>query len=92
LAKYFYHTSVNFPPHDNLKDEQMVAIAKDYLEAMGFDQHQYAIFRHFDADHPHIHILVNRIGYDGAVLSDSKDYPLHPDSDHSFNRSRFFLI
>jgi hypothetical protein len=74
LAKYFYHTSVNFPPHENLKDEQMVAIAKDYLEAMGFEQHQYAIFRHFDADHPHVHILVNRIGYDGTVLSDSKDY------------------
>ena len=74
LAKYFYHTSVNFPPHENLKDEQMVTIAKDYLEAMGFDQHQYAIFRHFDADHPHMHILVNRITYDGTVLSDSKDY------------------
>ena len=74
LAKYFYHTSVNFPPHENLKDEQMVSLAKDYLEAMGFDQHQYAIFRHFDADHPHLHILVNRIGYDGAVVSDSKDY------------------
>lgn len=74
LAKYFYHTSVNFPPHENLKDEQMVTIAKDYLEAMGFYQHQYAIFRHFDADHPHMHILVNRIGYDGTVLSDSKDY------------------
>jgi hypothetical protein len=74
LAKYFYHTSVNFPPHENLKDEQMVTIAKDYLEAMGFDQHQYAIFRHFDADHPHMHILVNRIGYDGTVVSDSKDY------------------
>jgi hypothetical protein len=74
LAKYFYHTSVNFPPHENLQDEQMVTIAKDYLEAMGFDQHQYAIFRHFDADHPHMHILVNRIGYDGTVLSDSKDY------------------
>jgi type IV secretory pathway VirD2 relaxase len=41
---------------------------------MGFDQHQYAIFRHFDADHPHLHILVNRIGYDGKVISDSKDY------------------
>jgi type IV secretory pathway VirD2 relaxase len=49
-------------------------IANEYLNNMGFDQHQYAIFRHFDADHPHLHILVNRIGYDGKVISDSKDY------------------
>jgi len=74
LAKYFYHTSVNFPPEENLGDEQMKSIAKAYLERMGFDQHQFAIFRHFDADHPHLHILVNRIGYDGSVVSDSQDY------------------
>lgn len=74
LAKYFYHTSVNFPPEENLNDERMKTIAKEYLEGMGFDQHQFAIFRHFDADHPHFHILVNRIGYDGSVVADSQDY------------------
>ncbi|UEG51849.1 relaxase/mobilization nuclease domain-containing protein [Mucilaginibacter daejeonensis] len=74
LQKYFYHTSLNFPPNENLGDEQMNIIANEYLNNMGFDQHQYAIFRHYDADHPHLHILVNRIGYDGKVVSDSKDY------------------
>ncbi len=74
LQKYFYHTSLNFPPNENLGDEQVNIIANEYLNNMGFDQHQYAIFRHFDADHPHLHILVNRIGYDGKVVSDSKDY------------------
>jgi len=74
LQKYFYHTSLNFPPNENLGDEQMNVIANEYLNSMGFVQHQYAIFRHFDADHPHLHLLVNRIGYDGKVLSDSKDY------------------
>jgi hypothetical protein len=74
LQKYFYHTSLNFPPNENLGDEQMNIIANEYLNNMGFDQHQYMIFRHFDADHPHLHILVNRIGYDGKVVSDSKDY------------------
>lgn len=74
LQKYFYHTSLNFPPNENLGNEQMNMIANEYLNNMGFDQHQFAIFRHFDADHPHLHILVNRIGYDGKVVSDSKDY------------------
>jgi hypothetical protein len=74
LAKYFYHTSLNFPPYENLGNEQMNIIANEYLNNMGFDQHQYLIFRHYDADHPHLHILVNRIGYDGSVVTDSKDY------------------
>ncbi|MVN92669.1 relaxase/mobilization nuclease domain-containing protein [Mucilaginibacter aquatilis] len=74
LAKYFYHTSLNFPTSENLKDEQMKTIAADYLKRMGFGNNQHVIFRHFDADHPHLHILVNRIGYDGSVVSDSQDY------------------
>ena len=52
----------------------MIKIGRDYLEANGFNQHQYMMFRHYDASHPHFHILVNRIGYDGSVVSDSNDY------------------
>jgi hypothetical protein len=74
LAKYFYHTSLNFPPDENPGNEQMNIIANEYLNNMGFDRHQYMIFRHYDADHPHLHLLVNRIGYDGSLVSDSKDY------------------
>jgi hypothetical protein len=74
LQKYFYHTSINFPPNENLSNDQMKKIALDYLDANGFSQHQYIMFRHHDADHPHLHILVNRIGYNGEVISDSNDY------------------
>jgi len=74
LQKYFYHTSLNFPPQENLSNEVMLAIAKDYLERNGFTQHQFIVFRHRDADHPHLHILVNRIGFDGKALSDSQDF------------------
>jgi hypothetical protein len=74
LQKYFYHTSLNFPYNENLTNERMKTIGLDFLEKSGFSQHQYIMFRHYDADHPHIHILVNRIGYDGTVVSDSNDY------------------
>lgn len=74
LQKYFYHTSINFPPTEDLSNEKMKEIAHDYLKSSGFDQHQFIMFRHRDADHPHLHILVNRIGYDGKVMSDSNDF------------------
>jgi hypothetical protein len=74
LQKFFYHTSINFPPSENLSSEKMKLIGKEYLEMNGFTQHQFIMFRHFDAEHPHLHILVNRIGYDGSVVSDSNDY------------------
>jgi hypothetical protein len=74
LKKYFYHSSINFPPHEKVSNELMIKIGRDYLEANGFNQHQYIMFRHHDAAHPHFHILVNRIGYDGSVVTDSNDY------------------
>lgn len=74
LQKYFYHTSINFPPSEDLSNEKMNEIGNEYLKAAGFNLHQFIMFRHSDADHPHLHILVNRIGYDGKVVSDSNDF------------------
>jgi hypothetical protein len=74
LRKYFYHTSLNFPPGENLSNDKMRQIGLEYLHANGFTQHHYILFRHYDANHPHLHILVNRISYDGAVLTDSNDF------------------
>lgn len=74
LQKFFYHTSINFPPHEDISNDVMKRITHDYLLANGFTQHQFIFFRHYDASHPHLHILVNRIGYDGKVISDSNDF------------------
>ncbi|NOT73418.1 MAG: relaxase/mobilization nuclease domain-containing protein [Cyclobacteriaceae bacterium] len=74
LEKYFYHTSINFPPEETLSSDIMKRIGLDYLDAMGLVNNQFIMFRHFDADHPHIHILVNRIDHNGSVRSDSNDY------------------
>jgi len=76
LNRYVYHTSLNFAVEDEafLSNEKVLAIAHDYLEENGFNNNQYLIFRHYDAGHPHVHLLVNRIRFDGSVVSDSNNY------------------
>ena len=76
LSRYVYHTSLNFSNDElqALNNDKLKAIAEDYLFAMGFKNNQYMIFRHYDVNHPHIHLLVNRIGFDGNVVSDSNNY------------------
>lgn len=74
LGKYVYHTSINFPNEDILDNNKMLAIAHEYLELSGYVNNQYLIFRHYDAEHPHLHLLVNRITFDGDVVSDSNNY------------------
>jgi hypothetical protein len=74
LGRYVYHTSLNFSKEDVLDNKTMLAIAEDYLSLSGYTNNQYFIFRHHDADHPHLHLLVNRITFDGDVVSDSNNY------------------
>ncbi|WP_377165380.1 relaxase/mobilization nuclease domain-containing protein [Mucilaginibacter terrae] len=84
VGNYVYHTSLNFSQEENekLSNDKLLAIASDYLQGMGFTNNQYMIFRHYDAGHPHIHLLANRIKFDGGIVSDSKNY------DHSEALSR----
>ncbi|GGI50790.1 hypothetical protein GCM10011425_20020 [Mucilaginibacter galii] len=74
LNRYVYHTSLNFHKDDVLDNKTLLAIAEDYLRLSGYTSNQYFIFRHHDADHPHLHLLVNRITFDGEVVSDSNNY------------------
>lgn len=74
LSKAVYHTSLNLPYSDKLRDDEFSNLARDYLEGMGFDDNQYIVYRHTDQDHAHIHIVANRVKYSGDVVSDSQDY------------------
>lgn len=77
LTRAVAHVSLSAAPGEHLSDEQWLQIGRKYLRDMGFDGCQYVITRHHDTQHEHIHILVNRIGPDGNVVSDSKDYERH---------------
>jgi hypothetical protein len=74
LSKAVLHVSLSAAPGEQLTDEQWRAIGQRYLQGMGLNQNQYIITRHNDTEHEHVHLLTNRIQFDGAVTSDSHDY------------------
>jgi len=40
-----------------------------YMEKIGFCEQPYLIYRHYDAGHPHIHIVSINIRRDGSRIS-----------------------
>lgn len=74
LAKVVYHTSLNLPYTDKLSDNEFGALARDYMEGMGFDDNQYIVYKHTDQEHSHIHIVANRVKFSGDVVNDSQDF------------------
>ena len=62
------HISLNFSPKDELDDEKLKKIAMTYMEGIGFGDQPYLVYQHFDAAHPHIHILTTNIREDGKRI------------------------
>ena len=72
------HTSLNFSPEDSKRlksdDALMLQIAHDYMKLMGIENTQYIIARHIDREHPHCHIVFNRVDNGGKTISDKNDF------------------
>ncbi len=75
VTKCVYHASLSVSPNEKLSDSQWFNIARAYLKGMEFNGNQYAVYRHTDTQHDHVHIIANRIRItDGSVVNDSWQY------------------
>lgn len=75
VTKPVGHISLAFSKEDEhrLTDHAMAGIALEYLKEMGITDTQILIVRHFDKEHPHVHIAFNRIANNGRTISDRNE-------------------
>ena len=69
-----FHTSLNPSPVDELTDEQLRDITREYMERMGYGQQPYIVFKHKDISREHLHIVSLRVDENGRKISDSHEY------------------
>jgi hypothetical protein len=74
LGKAVLHVALAFPVEEKeqVTNEVMGRIAQDYLKGLHIDPEntQWAVVRHQDKTHPHLHLVVNRVDLDGQTVSD----------------------
>ncbi|QIK55712.1 relaxase/mobilization nuclease domain-containing protein [Dysgonomonas sp. HDW5B] len=75
LSKSVGHISLSYSKEDDLRltNPFMLQLAKEYLQKMNIKDTQYIIVRHKDAEHPHCHIVFNRVNNEGKTISDKND-------------------
>lgn len=75
VSKPVGHIALSFSKEDEprLTNRVMAGIALEYLEKMGIKNTQFFIARHFDKEHPHVHIAFNRIDNNGNTISDRNE-------------------
>ena len=75
LKKPVGHIALSYSVVDapKLTDEKMIQLAQEYMREMKITDTQYIIVWHQDREHPHVHIVFNRIDNNGKTISDSND-------------------
>ncbi len=69
--KACFHCCLSFYPGEKVSDERMKQIAKEYLGRLKIINTQFAIIKHSDRRHQHMHVVANMVDNNGKVISDS---------------------
>ena len=60
-----FHCSLNPHPKEKLTDENLIQIAQEYMQALGYGSQPYIVFKHHDIEREHIHIVSLRVNSAG---------------------------
>ncbi|OQP47949.1 relaxase/mobilization nuclease domain-containing protein [Niastella populi] len=74
VQKPVLHLSISLAGGETLSKNQLIEIAEAVTAEFKVDRNQYVCVMHKDTKHPHLHLVANRVGYDGKVASDSNSY------------------
>ncbi len=75
LSRPVMHITLGLAQGEFLEEGKLIEIAEHCADDFGFADNQYLAVVHKDTDHQHIHIVTNRIGFNGKTnVSDSNCY------------------
>jgi MobA/VirD2-like, nuclease domain len=69
--KACFHAILSFYPGENLSDGRVKEIAARYLKELGVTGTQYAVVKHTDRSHLHLHLIANMVNNEGMSITDS---------------------
>lgn len=74
LSKPVMHVTLSLVPGEFLGKGKLRNLVEDCARELGFENNQYLAVQHSDTQHQHLHVIINRVGFDCRTLSDSNNY------------------
>ena len=71
VEKPVYHVALSFDPTDAPTRDELRGAVDRTLRDLGLGDHPALVVAHTDTDHPHVHVMVSRVGADGKAWSTS---------------------
>jgi hypothetical protein len=74
VEKPVLHVAIRLAPNESLSREHWIEVAQKAAQELGVDNNQYLVIQHRDTKEEHIHIVANRVGFDGKAASTSNNF------------------
>ena len=77
LGRAVMHVALAWPAEEKaMSNELMRELTLAWMDKMGIDAEktQWSLTRHHGTDHPHGHLIINRVSNDGTTISDQKNF------------------
>jgi hypothetical protein len=73
VSKPTFHASLSLAPGEKPTPAELLVMADQYMQGLGYGRQPYAVYQHHDTDHTHIHIVSVRVDERGKKVSDSHE-------------------
>jgi Relaxase/Mobilisation nuclease domain len=74
VEKPVLHLSIRLAPGELLSRQQLIEIGRQLAKQFEVNNNQYLTILHKDTREQHIHLVANRVGYDGKAASTSNNF------------------
>ena len=69
IREMSFHASVNPSPSDDCSEEKLLSFVADLMRHLGYGSQPYLVYRHFDIEREHYHIVSVRADGDGRKIN-----------------------
>lgn len=68
VKKKSFHMTLGPGPTENISDQQAAELIHETMQQMGYGDQPYVIYKHYDIDRPHYHIVSTRVNRKGRAI------------------------
>jgi hypothetical protein len=68
------HLSISLPKTDKLTDREFLNIVDQYRQHLGYSETPSLVYRHYDKEHAHVHVIFPSVDFNGKKISDYNDH------------------
>lgn len=68
-----FHMTLGPGPQDDISEEQCIECIREVMNELGYGRQPYVIYRHFDIDRVHYHVVSSRISQSGRAISSKNE-------------------